>query len=84
MVADARCAHDARADERRNGVQSHRFSRQRSVGEINERSVSLLASDERGMALSLIVRGPGHHLLEHPDKDGNLPLMHACAKLDIG
>lgn len=29
-------------------------------------------------------RGPGHQLLEHPDKDGNLPLMHACAKLDIG
>lgn len=28
-------------------------------------------------------RGPEHHLLEHPDKDGNLPLMHACAKLDI-
>jgi hypothetical protein len=29
-------------------------------------------------------RGPGHQLLEHPDKDGNLPLMHACAKLDVG
>ena len=29
-------------------------------------------------------RGPEHNLLEHPDKDGNLPLMHACAKLDIG
>ncbi len=28
-------------------------------------------------------RGPGHPLLEHADKDGNLPLMHACAKLDL-
>ncbi|CAF1266093.1 unnamed protein product [Rotaria magnacalcarata] len=27
--------------------------------------------------------GEEHSLLEHPDKDGNLPLMHACAKLDI-
>ncbi|CAF2503250.1 unnamed protein product [Rotaria sp. Silwood2] len=31
----------------------------------------------------LQILGPEHHLLEHPDKDGNLPLMHACAKLDI-
>ena len=29
-------------------------------------------------------RGSDHQLLEQPDKDGNLPLMHACAKLDIG
>jgi hypothetical protein len=28
-------------------------------------------------------RGPDHFLLEQPDKNGNLPLMHACAKLDV-
>ncbi len=34
--------------------------------------------------ISIYKRGPEHPLLEHPDKDGNLPLMHSCAKLDIG
>lgn len=29
-------------------------------------------------------RGPDHFLMEQPDKNGNLPLMHACGKLDIG
>lgn len=33
--------------------------------------------------LEIFFRGPNHRLLEQPDKDGNLPLMHACAKLDI-
>ena len=28
-------------------------------------------------------RGPENRLLEKPDKNGNLPLMHACVKLDI-
>jgi hypothetical protein len=32
---------------------------------------------------SVYLSGPEHPLLEHPDKDGNLPLMHACAKLDL-
>ncbi|CAF1524892.1 unnamed protein product, partial [Adineta ricciae] len=32
----------------------------------------------------LTILGPGHQLLEQPDKDGNFPLMHACAKHDVG
>ncbi|CAF4649751.1 unnamed protein product [Rotaria sp. Silwood1] len=32
----------------------------------------------------LRILGPDHPLLERPDKDGNLPLMHACTKFDVG
>ncbi|CAF1662101.1 unnamed protein product [Rotaria magnacalcarata] len=32
----------------------------------------------------LRILGSNHYLLERPDKDGNLPLMHACAKFDVG
>lgn len=35
-------------------------------------------------ALPFNCSGPNHPLLEQPDKNGNLPLMHACTKLDIG
>ncbi|CAF3163981.1 unnamed protein product [Rotaria sp. Silwood2] len=32
----------------------------------------------------LRILGSDHPLLERPDKDGNLPLMHACTKFDVG
>jgi hypothetical protein len=44
----------------------------------------MLLNQEIYLYFFFLKRGPGHQLLEHPDKDGNLPLMHACTKLDIG
>ena len=87
MVADARGEHGLGADERRNGLQGHRHAGQRSAGETLECFVSERderREKERERRRSPLPRGPGHHLLEHPDKDGNMPLMHACAKMDIG
>ena len=85
MVDDTCCCHCIGADEWRNSLQGYCHARQRSIGETLECSVSNV--DEKHRCISTdrrLLRGAGHHLLEHPDKDGNMPLMHACAKLDIG
>lgn len=50
-------------------------------GETVFKAIAVPGKDQLEKLLSIL--GPGHQLLEHPDKDGNLPLMHACAKLDI-
>ncbi|CAF0929960.1 unnamed protein product [Adineta steineri] len=50
-------------------------------GETVFKAIQLPGKDQLEKLLTIL--GHGNHLLEHPDKDGNLPLMHACAKHDI-
>ncbi|UJR38421.1 hypothetical protein I4U23_031089 [Adineta vaga] len=50
-------------------------------GETVFKAIALPGKDQLEKLLTVL--GPGHQLLEHPDKDGNFPLMHACAKHDV-
>ncbi|UJR07722.1 hypothetical protein I4U23_012007 [Adineta vaga] len=51
------------------------------TGETIYKAIAMPGKDHLEKLLDIL--GPDHPLLEHPDKDGNLPLMHACAKLDL-
>ncbi|CAF1102901.1 unnamed protein product [Adineta ricciae] len=51
------------------------------TGETVYKAIAMPGKDYLEKLLAIL--GPEHPLLEHPDKDGNLPLMHACAKLDL-
>ena len=52
------------------------------TGETVFKAIAIPGKDQLEKLLNTL--GPDHALLEQPDKFGNLPLMHACAKLDIG
>ncbi|CAF1401602.1 unnamed protein product [Adineta steineri] len=52
------------------------------TGDTVYKAIAMPGKDHLEKLLEIL--GPEHYLLEHPDKDGNLPLMHACLKLDLG